>query len=256
MTTFADPSGRALTASGPPHSLEAEQSVLGAILLSERAMYALVIEEGLKPEDFYRERHRLIYGAMMGLYSESEPIDVLTVTERLRSDGHLEQAGGQGAVDALAASVPAAGHARQYARIVREHALVRRLLNTTYEIQERVAQQQSPPRELVEQAERAMLEVAHDDRQKDFRSIDEILDVELDKLHRLSLEGTALTGTPSGFKDLDEMTGGFQPGNLIIIAARPSMGKCQSGKSTVYESSTGHLRRLDELVALHESGEE
>src|SRR5918997_4931496 len=225
MTTFATPTDGASAAPGPPHSLEAEQSVLGAILLSERAMYALVIEEGLKPEDFYRERHRLIYGAMMGLYSESEPIDVLTVTERLRSAGHLEQAGGQGAVDGLAAAVPAAGHARQYARIVREHALMRRLLTTTYEIQESVAQQQGAPRELVERAERAMLEVAHDDRQKDFRSIEEVLDEELDKLHRLSIEGTSLTGTPSGFKDLDELTGGFQPGNLVIIAARPSMGK-------------------------------
>src|SRR5918998_308707 len=225
MTTFAPPTDGASAAPGPPHSLEAEQSVLGAILLSERAMYALVIEEGLKPEDFYRERHRLIYGAMMGLYSESEPIDVLTVTERLRSEGHLEQAGGQAAVDGLAASVPAAAHARQYARIVREHALMRRLLTTTYEIQEKVAQNAGAPRDLVEQAERAMLEVAHDDRQKDFRTMEEVLDTEIDKLHRLSLESTALTGTPSGFKDLDEMTGGFQPGNLIIVAARPSMGK-------------------------------
>jgi replicative DNA helicase len=225
VTTFAPPPDGASAVPGPPHSLEAEQSVLGAILLSEKAMYALVIEEGLKPEDFYRERHRLIYDAMMSLYSESEPIDVLTVTERMRTEGSLERAGGQAAVDGLAAAVPAAGHARQYARIVREHALMRRLLTTTYEIQESVAQQQGAPRELVERAERAMLEVAHDDRTKDFRSIEEILDAELDKLHRLSLEGTALTGTPSGYKDLDEMTGGFQPGNLIILAARPSMGK-------------------------------
>ena len=84
---------------------------------------------------------------------------------------------------------------------------------------------EAPPRELVEQAEKAMLEVARDDRQQDFRAIDEVLHEELDKLHRLSIEGTSLTGTPSGFKDLDEITGGFQPGNLIIIAARPAMGK-------------------------------
>ncbi|MDX6678670.1 MAG: replicative helicase, partial [Solirubrobacteraceae bacterium] len=108
----------------------------------------------------------------------------------------------------------------------------------------------------VEQAERAMLEVAHDDRQKDFRTIDEILDDELKKMEKLSREGTSLTGTPSGFRDLDEITGGFQPGNLIVIAARPSMGKCLNGSTLIYESSTGQLRRLDELVALHESGEE
>jgi replicative DNA helicase len=102
---------------------------------------------------------------------------------------------------------------------------VRRLRATTYEIQASVAQHDGAARDLVERAERAMLEVAHDDRQKDFKSIEEVLHTELDKLHRLSLEHTALTGTPSGFKDLDEVTGGFQPGNLVIIAARPSMGK-------------------------------
>jgi replicative DNA helicase len=209
----------------PPHSIEAEESVLGAILLSERALYALVIEEGLKPEDFYRQRHQLIYEAMLSLYGESEPIDVLTVTERLRAQGRLEEVGGSAAIDALAASVPSAGNARHYARIVRQHALVRRLLQTTYEIQASVAEHSGDARELVERAERAMLEVAHDDRQKDFRTIEEILDVELDKLHRLSREHTALTGTPSGFTDLDEITGGFQPGNLIVLAARPSMGK-------------------------------
>jgi replicative DNA helicase len=240
----------------PPHSHEAEQSVLGAVLLSERVMYPLVIEEGLKAEDFYRERHQLVFGAMLALYAESEPIDVLTVTEHLRSKGLLEQAGGQAAIDSLAASVPAAGNARQYARIVREHSLVRRLLTTTYDIQAQVQQQTAAPRELVEQAERAMLEVAHDDRQKDFRSIEEVLHEELDKLHRLSLEGTSLTGTPSGFKDLDEMTGGFQPGNLIIIAARPSMGKCLSGKALIYDAMGGGRQRIDEVVASHEAGKE
>jgi replicative DNA helicase len=209
----------------PPHNLDAEQSVLGAILLSDRALYALVIEEGLRPEDFYRERHGAIYEAMLELYHDSEPVDVLTVTDRLRSKGQLEDVGGQAAVDGLTGVVPAAGHARRYAQIVREHALLRRLLKSAYEIQESVLGHSAGPRELVEQAEKAMLEVARDDRRQDFRRIEEVLDDELDKLHRLSREGTALTGTPSGFKDLDEITGGFQAGNLVIIAARPAMGK-------------------------------
>jgi replicative DNA helicase len=209
----------------PPHSLEAEQSVLGAVLLSEKLMYALVIEEGLKAQDFYRRRHQLVFEGMLDLYNESSPIDVVTLTEHLRSRNALEECGGEAVIDGLAGAVPAAGNARHYARIVREHALIRRLLSTTYEIQASVHENTADPRQLVEQAERAMLEVAHDDRQKDFRSIEEILDVELDKLHRLSIERTALTGTPSGFKDLDEITGGFQAGNLVIVAARPSMGK-------------------------------
>src|SRR3712207_1278916 len=242
MTTFAPPPDGASAAPGPPHSLEAEQSVLGAILLSERAMYALVIEEGLKPEDFYRRRHQLVYESMLALYESSEPIDVLTVTEHLRAKGILEEAGGQAAIDSLSAGGPAAGNARHYARIVREHALMRRLLATTYEIQASVREAGGTPRDLVEQAERAMLEVAHDDRQKDFRSIEEVLDVELDKLQRLSKEHTALTGTPSGYKDLDEMTGGFQPGNLIILAARPSMGKSALVCNIAENASIDHNR--------------
>src|ERR687894_2998641 len=248
MTTFATPTDGAATAPGPPHSLEAEQSVLGAILLSERAMYALVIEEGLKPEAFSRERHGLIYESMLALYRESEPIDVLTVAEHLRSAGLLDEAGGKAAIDELTGGVPGLGGIRRYAQIVREHALMRRLLSTTYEIQASVLNHQAPPRELVEQAERAMLEVAHDDRRKDFRTIEEILDDELKKMEKLSREHTSLTGTPSGFRDLDEITGGFQPGNLVVIAARPSMGKCLKGSALVYDALTGQRRRADEVV--------
>src|SRR3954452_9364465 len=209
----------------PPHSLEAEQSVLGAILLSERVHYAFVIEEGLKPEDFYRDRHRLIYESMLALYEASEPIDVLTVTEHLRSRGKLEEAGGPAEIDSLSAAVPAVGNLRRYGAIVKEHSLLRRLLSATYAIQAAVAGHEAPPRELVERAERVMLEVAHDDRQKDFQKVGEVLHVEIAKWQELSAEGRSLTGTPSGFSDLDTITGGFQPGNLIIIAARPSMGK-------------------------------
>src|SRR3712207_4991335 len=140
MTTFAPPPDGASAAPGPPHSLEAEQSVLGAILLSDRTMYALVIEEGLKPEDFYRERHRLIYAGMLALYEQGEPVDVLTVTEWLRTQGQLDDVGGQATIDALSGTVPAAGNLRRYAQIVREHALMRRLLSTTYEIQASVLQ--------------------------------------------------------------------------------------------------------------------
>ncbi len=209
----------------PPHNLEAEQSVLGAILLADTTLYGLVINEGLKPEQFYREQHATIYRAMLRLYEQSREIDVLTVTEELRQAGELEQVGGPAMVDALAGAAPAAGNVREYARIVQSNALLRRLLTTTQQIQANVYNHEAPARELVEWAERDILEVAHDDRQKDFRSIGEVLHDEVDKLHRLSLEHTALTGTPSGFKDLDEITGGFQPGNLIILAARPSMGK-------------------------------
>ncbi|HXS43756.1 MAG TPA: replicative DNA helicase, partial [Solirubrobacteraceae bacterium] len=209
----------------PPHSLEAEQSVLGAMLLSDRTHYAFVIEEALKPEDFYRERHRLIFESMLELFTAGEPIDVLTVTEHLRGRGRLDDVGGAAEIDAVTAAVPAVGNLRQYAQIVRDRALLRRLLGATYDIQALAHAPDAPPREIVERAERAMLEVARDDRQRDFRKVGDVLHVEIDKWQRLSAEGISLTGTPSGFADLDAITGGFQPGNLVVIAARPAMGK-------------------------------
>ena len=212
-------------ATTPPQNLEAEQSVLGAVLLSDTALPALIIDERLQPEDFYREAHGLIFQAMLDLHTVGEPVDALTLVEHLKQAGLLERVGGRAAVDLLAGSVPAVGNVRQYARIVRENAMLRRLLRASYEIQARVHSHEAPPRELVDLAERSILEVAHEDRRKDFRSIHDLLSSELDKLEQLSAQGLSITGTPSGFEDLDRITGGFQPGNLIVLAARPGMGK-------------------------------
>ncbi len=209
----------------PPHNLEAEKSVLGAVLLDDRHLFGLLVEEHLRPEHFYREQHGAVFAAMVELHNTSRKIDHLTVAEVLREHGQLEEIGGPEAIEEFAGWVPAAGHAREYGRIVRDDAQKRALLTASYEIQASVLSRESPARELVERAERMMLEVAHDDRQKKIRSIADILHEETDKLHRLSISKTALTGTPSGFKDIDGMTGGFQRGNLIVIAARPSMGK-------------------------------
>jgi replicative DNA helicase len=209
----------------PPHNLEAEKSVLGAVLLDERHLHSLLVEEQLRPAHFYREQHGAVFAAMLELYEGDNKIDHLTVSEKLRQHGKLDEVGGPAAIDELAGWVPAAGHAREYGRIVRDNFKLRALLTASYEIQASVLSREAPARELVEQAERAVLEVATDDRQKKIRSIADILHEETDKLHRLSVAKTALTGTPAGFKDLDEKTGGFQPGNLVILAARPSMGK-------------------------------
>ena len=209
----------------PPQNLEAEQSVLGAVLLSDTALPALIIDERLQAADFYREGHGLIFTAMLELHGAGEPVDALTLVEHLKQNGQLDAVGGRAAVDLLAGSVPAVGNVRQYARIVRENAMLRRLLHAAYDIQAKVHSHEAPPRELVDLAERTILEVAHEDSRKDFRSIEVVLDAETTKLAELSREGKSITGTASGFEDLDTITGGFQPGNLIILAARPSMGK-------------------------------
>ena len=239
----------------PPQNLEAEQSVLGAVLLSDSTLPALIIDEHLQPEDFYRPSHGLIYQAMLDLHSVGNPVDGLTIVEHLKQAGQLDSVGGRATIDLLSAAVPSVGNVRQYAKIVRDNAMLRRLLHASFDIQQRVHSHDAPPRELVDQAERAILEVAHDDRRKDFQSIHDVLSTELDKLEKLSREGTTMTGTPSGFEDLDTITGGFQKGNLIILAARPSMGKCLAGGTLVFDPATGARRRLDSVVASFEAGE-
>jgi replicative DNA helicase len=211
----------------PPHNLEAETSVLGAILLSERALDPVLIEVRLTPDDFYWERHRHIFRAMIRLKERAEPgpIDTTTIAAELEREELLEAGGGREYVQLLPNDVPVAANAAHYARIVRDHALERRLLDATREIQERVYRAHGDARDLVEEAEARLFQIAHDGTTGEVRAIGDVLYEEVDRLERLSRESIALTGTPSGFRDIDELTGGFQPGNLIVLAARPSMGK-------------------------------
>jgi replicative DNA helicase len=218
-------SGTSVPTGVPPHDLEAESSVLGAIMLAERWLDPMLIEIGLRPEDFYRERHRLIYKAIIALQSASEPIDTLTVAAQLAETGDIEEAGGKDYVETLVERIPAIANTKQYGQIVKENSLLRNLLRASQEIQESIATREGDPKELLERAQQRVFEVAHDNQSGDFRPIGDVLHDELEKLEKQSLDGSALTGTPSGFRDLDELTGGFQNGNLIIIAARPSMGK-------------------------------
>jgi replicative DNA helicase len=226
----------------PPQNQEAEVSVLGAILLSEQALDGLLIDVKLRPEDFYRQRHRLIFGAMIRLKekTEPEPIDVLTVCEELDRGGELEETGGTAYVHSLPNLVPAAGNVRQYARIVKDHSLLRRLLDTTRRIQDDVFTHSGEPQHLLEQAEGALYRIAHDEHSGELRTIEAVLHDELEKLERVSREGVSLTGTPSGFQDLDDLTGGFQPGNLIVLAARPSMGKSALVTNMAENASVKH----------------
>ncbi len=209
----------------PPHSLESEQAILGAILLSEKAHYAFVVEEEIKARDFYRARHRVIFEALLGLFDRGNEIDVLTVTEELKSLGKLDQAGGEEAIQELVTAVPAVGNLRRYAEIVRETAHLRRLLDTSYRIQSSVYTRDGDPQQIVDEAERSILEIRMGDGGQDFRAVGDVLHQELQRWDELAKRGESITGVPSGFADLDQITGGFQPGNLIIIAARPSMGK-------------------------------
>lgn len=199
--------------------------MLGAMMVSEGAIVPVLLDVRLESEDFYRDRHRTIFAAIRSLYERSEPVDALTVSEFLSQHGDLEGAGGKDQVATLASTVPAPGNARHYAQIVKQNALLRRLLGAAQTIQQSVHERGGEPETLVEDAERLLFRVAHEDRASDFRNVAEILETEIDRLEQLAKGDADLTGVASGFRDLDRITGGFQPGNLIIIAARPAIGK-------------------------------
>jgi replicative DNA helicase len=213
------------TAHVPPQNIEAEESVLGAMLVSEPALNRVFVDVKLAAEDFYLDKHAVIFRCIHDLHAASKPVDELSVGEGLVQRNEIDAAGGKHYVSELAAKVPAAGNARHYAEIVQQNSLLRRLLGAGQEIQSWVNERDGEPRELSERAEKLLFEVAHKEQAGDFRMLSEILHDEVDRLEKLSTGDAELTGTPSGFRDIDAITGGFQPGNLIIVAARPAMGK-------------------------------
>jgi replicative DNA helicase len=210
----------------PPQNLEAEESVLGAMMVSESAIEPVITDVRLAEDDFYRERHRIIFRAIKLLDARGQAVDALTVTEQLTQAGELAEAGGRDVVVGLGSTTPAPGNARHYAQIVKQNALLRRLLSTAQVIERSVREREgAEPRELVERAEALLFKVAHEERAEDFHELAQILEDEVARLEEVAKSGGGITGTPSGFTDLDAITGGFQPGNLIIMAARPGMGK-------------------------------
>jgi replicative DNA helicase len=209
----------------PPQNLEAEESVLGAMMVTDAAVDAAIVDVRLRDEDFYRERHRIVFRAIKALTDGGQAVDSITVTEWLAQHGEIEEAGGKDAVSGLASTVPAPGNARHYAQIVKENSLLRRLIAVAQRIEKSVREREGEPRDLVERAERLLFEVAEKDFARDFRRLADVLEHEVDLLEKLAKGDQELTGTPSGFRDLDSVLGGFQPGNLIVIAARPSLGK-------------------------------
>ena len=195
------------------------------MLVSEPALGRVIDEVKLVSTDFYLDRHKAIFGVMMELYSADSPCDELTVNEALVRANQVEEAGGKNYVSELAAKVPDPGNVSHYAEIVQENALLRRLLNASHKIAASVNEREGDARELSDRAEQILFDVAHKDQGSDFQPISKILDQEVERLGKLASGELTMSGTPTGFKHLDEMTGGFQPSNLIIVAARPSVGK-------------------------------
>jgi replicative DNA helicase len=207
----------------PPQNLEAEQSVLGAILLDNDAINQTL--EILTTEDFYRETHREIFRAMVALVDRLQPVDAITLTEALRTSGTLEAGGGPAYIAELATVVPTAANVGHYARIVREKAVLRSLASAATEIAS--GAYESPPDvdQYLDEAEHRIFEISERRIRQSFHSMNEVTRASIALLERLYERKEMVTGVPTGFLDLDRLTAGLQPGELIIIAARPSMGK-------------------------------
>jgi len=211
----------------PPQNLEAEQSVLGAILLENDALPKAI--ELLSPEDFYREPHRKIFNTMIELFEKNEAVDLITVTETLTRKNELDIAGGVTYIANLASHVPTAANVRYHSKIVKEKALLRALIRSTTEIASKVYESSLEAEELVDYAEMIIFAISDRRTKTSFFSLKEVIKSSFEMIEHLYDKKETITGIPSGFADLDELTTGFQPGDFIVIGGRPSMGKTALG---------------------------
>ena len=207
----------------PPQNVEAEQAVLGAMLLSHDAV--IVAMEKLQSQDFYRDVHRIIFAAMEHLHRENKEIDVITLPDELKRMKKLDDVGGLEYVLNLPNLVGSAANIEYYANIVAEKALARNLISTCTELTTEAYDGQKETEALLDDAERRILQLSDTKNRGDFASVGAVVEVTLDKITKLYENKAGLTGLPTGFRDLDRMTSGLQPSDLILVAARPSMGK-------------------------------
>ncbi|MEN2985818.1 MAG: replicative DNA helicase [Thermodesulfovibrionaceae bacterium] len=207
----------------PPQSIEAEQAVLGAVLLEGEAITKAI--EVVSPEDFYRESHRKIYTAMLELFEKNEPIDLITLTDHLRDKAQLDEVGGLSYISHLATVVPTSANIRYHAKLVREKALLRSLIKACTEIITKAYEEPEDAEQMLDQAERLIFEISEKRTTTNIYPMKDVIKQAFKIIESMYEKKTVITGVPSGFKDLDELTSGFQPGDFIIIGGRPGMGK-------------------------------
>ena len=210
----------------PPHSIEAEQSVLGGLMLDSSRWDD--VADVLVVNDFYRRDHRLIFASIERLIEDSMPADVITTQEYLDNSGELEKAGGLSYLDELTRNTPSAANISAYAKIVQEHSIMRRLLNSVNDINQSIYTPEGrTPQEILDSAEQQIYAISDEGAKhgSGFVSVNKLLKQAVDRIEELFKSGSDLTGLSTGFTDLDKMTTGLQDSDLIIVAGRPSMGK-------------------------------
>jgi replicative DNA helicase len=206
-----------------PHNLEAEKCVLGAILINNQAFNQAA--EVIDAQDFFRDAHRRIFEKMIALTDRSEPVDLVTLNDELGRSNELEGVGGPAYISALTDGVPRSANVEYYARIVKEKSTLRRLIQSSTDVLARAYDAEEDADDLLDDAERSIFQIADNRMRSGFVKLSELVDSSHQMLEKLEQHRGLVTGVPSGFVDLDEMTSGFQPADLVIVAARPSMGK-------------------------------
>lgn len=220
----------------PPQNLDAEKSLLGAVLIDEEALAD--VSEHVSPDDFYEKRHGLVFGAMMRLYEKHKPVDLLTLTDELNKKDELETVGGSAYLGELTNYVPTAAHAEAYAELVAAAAVRRRLIKASSEITELGFNEDTTTQELLEKAEAELFSVSDQSLKQDLTSLESILTDSFDRLEELHRNKGAIRGVRTGYRDLDNMTAGLQRSDLIILAARPAMGKTTLVTNLAYNVAT------------------
>ncbi len=236
----------------PPHSLEAEVSVLGSAMLAQHA--ASTVTEVLKPEDFYRSAHGVVFEAIQSLVASGTAVDTISVLEWIRDRHRVDEIGGPAAVTDLVAATPTSANAEYYANVVREKSLLRRLIEAGTNVVKMGFEDTEDPLETVGRAENEILRVSDLGASSDYSALSELLVPAFKRLEQLSQDNSEVTGLPTGFDDLDRLTAGLQPENLIIVAARPAMGKCLTGDARI-RLADGSTMMLEEVVRRGERGD-
>lgn len=231
MATKEVPAGKL-----PPQNIDAEKSLLGAVLIDEETLAD--ISEHVTTKDFYEKRHAIIYGGMMRLYEKHKPVDLLTLTDELKRKDEIEIVGGSAYLTELTNYVPTSAHAEAYAELVAQKAVRRRLIKASGEISELGYNEDTTTQELLEKAEAELFSVSDQSLKQDLVSIESILTESFDRMEELHRNKGTLRGVRTGYRDLDNMTAGLQRSDLIILAARPAMGKTTLVTNLAYNVAT------------------
>ena len=222
----------------PPHNEEAERSVLGAAMLNKEVLFDIL--EEVKEDDFYNESHKEIFRAIWELYRKNSAVDMLTVCEELKSRQSLDMVGGRAYIATLTAEVPSTANGREYAKIIAEKAIMRQMIRTAEDITEKGYESKMAAREILDYAESGIFQIAQMRQKNDYTKIQDVLLENLKIIDAAAQNKDKITGIPTGFHDLDEKTSGLQRSDLIIVAARPGMGKTAFALNIAQQSAVKH----------------